>query len=82
MTARALVLSYDRSGWRARGHGVNVTHVELRGLEELIEAHFASEHAVDVQLAFDPAALPAWLHQYQSHYCNYVLRVPARGGDA
>ena len=82
MTACELVLSYDTSGWRACGHGVDVTHSELRGLEALIEAQVAGEHAVDVRVVFDLATLPSWLHQYQSHYLNYVLRVPARGAGA
>jgi hypothetical protein len=28
-----------------------------------------------VQLRFDTRALPAWLRQYQAHYCNYVLHI-------
>jgi len=75
MSARELVLSFERDRWRARGHGVDVAHRELRDLEALIEARLASEAPVDVLLKFDMAALPRWLHQYQSHYCNYTLRV-------
>ena len=76
MSARELVLSFDRDCWRACGEGVDVVHPELRGLESLIEAGFAHEAPVDVLLKFDMAALPRWLHQYQGHYCNYTLHVP------
>ena len=39
MSARELVLSYERGRWHARGDGVDLVHRELRGLEALIEAH-------------------------------------------
>ena len=79
MTARRLVLEFERDRWRARGDGVDVAHCELRGLEALIEASVAGEAHVDVQLEFDMASLPRWLHQYHTHYCNYTLHVPPRG---
>jgi len=50
----------------------------LRALEALIEARLASEAPVDVLIKFDMTALPRWLHQYQSHYCNYTLHVARR----
>jgi hypothetical protein len=78
VSARKLVLSFERDRWRARGQGVDVVHRELRDLEALIEVQLASEAPVDVLLMFDMAALPRWLHQYQSHYCNYTLRVERR----
>jgi hypothetical protein len=74
----ALVLSFEGAVWRARGRGIDVAHDDLRGLEALIEARVCGAAAVEVRLEFDMAALPRWLHQYQTHYCNYTLRVPAR----
>jgi hypothetical protein len=83
MRARELVLSYEGRQWRARGDGLDLTHVELRALEALIGTQVASDAApVEVRLEFDMSALPRWLHQYHGHYCNYTLRVPARPTDA
>ena len=79
MSTVKLVLEFERDRWRARGDGVDVVHRELRALEALLEAQLAGEKPIDVQLAFDMASLPRWLHQYQGHYCNYTLRVPPRG---
>lgn len=76
MSARELVLTFERDRWRAYGQGIDLTHRGLRALETLIEAQLASEAPIDVHLKFDMAALPRWLHQYQGHYCNYTLRVP------
>lgn len=79
MTSAELVLSYESARWRARGAGVDVTHAELRGLEQLVEDALAVEGAARrVHLRFDTASLPVWLRQYHTHYCNYVLTVPAR----
>jgi hypothetical protein len=83
MSVRELVLSYEKSRWHVRGHGLDLVHGELRGLEALIGAHVASEAApVEVRLEFDMASLPRWLHQYQGHYCNYTLHVPPRSARA
>jgi hypothetical protein len=73
------VLTFERDRWCVRGDGIDLKHRELRGLEELIEAQLAGEAPVNVELNFDMAALPRWLHQYHGHYCNYTLRVPRRG---
>ena len=79
MSARELVLSFEQNRWRARGTGLDVTHVELAGLEALIGAQLAIEHgAIDVHVRFDMAVLPRWLHQYHHHYLNYVLHLPPR----
>jgi len=75
MSARELVLSFERDRWRAAGEGVEVTHHDLRGLETLLEARLAGEAPLDVHLKFDMASMPRWLHQYQGHYCNYTLHV-------
>jgi hypothetical protein len=83
VNAADVVLSYEENRWRARGAGVDVAHVELRSLEALLEAQLAAEHcAMRVQICFDMAALPRWLHQYHGHYCNYVLHVPARSASS
>jgi hypothetical protein len=78
MTALSLVLAFESDCWHARGDGIDVVHRDLRGLETLLEQRFAAATPVDVRLEFDMAALPRWLHQYQSHYLNYTLRVPRR----
>jgi hypothetical protein len=79
MSACELVLSYENRRWHARGLNVDLEHSELRGLEALIGAQLAHEVApVVVELCFDMAALPRWLHQYHGHYCNYTLRLPPR----
>jgi hypothetical protein len=82
MSALSLVLTFERGRWRARGSGVDVVHPELRGLEDEIEERLGREAPVDVHFEFDMAALPRWLHQYQTHYLNYTLRVPRRGARA
>ena len=82
MSARELVLSFERDRWRACGDGVDLEHRRLRALETLIEARLASEAPVDVLLRFDMAALPRWLHQYHGHYCNYTLHVPRQSARA
>jgi hypothetical protein len=74
-----MVLSFEHDRWRASGDGVDVVHRELRGLEALLEARLAGSGPRDVELAFDMAALPRWLHQYHAHYCNYTLHVPGTG---
>ena len=79
MSVRELVLRFERDRWCACGAGIDLMHRELRGLEALIEARLAAEAPVDVELKFDMAALPRWLHQYHGHYCNYTLHVPRRG---
>jgi hypothetical protein len=79
MSAHALVLSYERGRWCARGADVELAHAELRGLEALLEARLASAAArVELHLEFDMAALPRWLRQYHGHYCNYRLLLPRR----
>lgn len=82
MSGKTLVLKFEHDGWRACGDGVDVVHRELRGLEALLEARLAGETPLDVELTFDMASLPRWLHQYHSHYMNYRLRLPARGTAA
>jgi hypothetical protein len=83
MSARELVLTYERERWCARGDGVEVAHRDLRGLEALIEAELANDRSpVEVRFCFDTAALPRWLRQYHGHYCNYTLYVPARSMPA
>jgi hypothetical protein len=82
MSVRELVLSFERDRWRACGEGIDLEHRELRGLEDLIEERLAGEAPISVELKFDVAALPRWLHQYHGHYCNYTLRVPRRGAGA
>ena len=82
MSGRELVLSFEGDRWRARGDGVDLAHRHLRGLETLIGARLASEAPLDVRLSFDMAALPRWLHQYQSHYCNYTLHIPVQSTSA
>lgn len=82
MSGMKLVLSFENGRWRARGADVDVAHAELGGLEALLEAELASERPFDVELAFDMAALPRWLHQYHAHYMNYTLRVPGRSARA
>jgi len=83
MSACELVLSHDGQRWHARGPSVHVQHRELRGLEALIGAQLAHDaQPVVVDLCFDMAALPRWLHQYHGHYCNYTLRLPPRRAHA
>ena len=82
MRSLTLVLTFERDRWHAFGDGVDAVHRELRGLETLIESQVAGQAPVEVHLAFDMAALPRWLHQYQGHYCNYTLRVARRSAYA
>ena len=82
MSARELVLSFERDRWRAVGAGVEVVHYDLRGLETLLEAQLAGDAPIDVHLKFDMASMPRWLHQYQGHYCNYTLHVGRRHGGS
>lgn len=82
MSARELVLSFERDRWRASGDGIEVMHRELRGLETLIEERLAGEAPLDVHLKFDMDALPRWMQQYHGHYCNYTLHLPRRNGGA
>jgi hypothetical protein len=78
VSARELVLSFQRDRWRACGDGVDVEHRELRGVEALLEAQLAGHEPVDIEIRFDMSVLPRWLHQFHGHYCNYTLRVPRR----
>jgi hypothetical protein len=81
VTAPELVLTYDRDCWRAAGMGLDVTHAELRGIEQQLTQLLVERGGPSrVELRFDTSALPAWLRQYHAHYCNYALRiVPAEG---
>lgn len=82
MSSSELILSYGHAGWHARGAGVDVVHAELRGLEALVEDALAVEGAVRrVHVRFDTGGLPVWLRQYHTHYCNYVLTIPARSAS-
>lgn len=77
--APEIVLTYEEGRWRARGPSFDLVHEDLCALDALIEAAVADpREALDVHVRFDFATLPVWLRQYQPHYCNYVLRVPAR----
>ena len=82
MSARELVLSFDRDRWHASGEGVDAVHRDLRGLETLLEAQLAGDAPIDVHLKFDMASMPRWLHQYHGHYCNYTLHVGCRPGGS
>jgi hypothetical protein len=76
VTAVEVVLRYGGDRWHATGAGVALEHAELRALDALLAAAFRDRDCVHVRFDFD--ALPAWLRQYQAHYCNYTLR-RARG---
>ena len=78
MTTREVVITYEGGAWHARGDGIDVAHADLRELDALVTAQLADHAPTDVQLSFDTASLPLELHQYQAHYTNYTLRVPAR----
>jgi hypothetical protein len=77
MSARVVVLSFERGRWRACGDGVDIAHRELRALEALIETRLASE-ARRRAIKFDMAALPRWLHQYRATTATTI----ACGGGA
>ena len=70
-----LVLRYGNGRWRAEGAGLAAEHAELGGLEAQLAALLAARGATHAHVRFDMDGLPRWLHQYQAHYCNYVLRV-------
>jgi hypothetical protein len=79
VTAPEVVLTYEEGRWRARGQGFDLVHEDLCALDALIECSVAHPGAaLDVPVRFDFSTLPSWLRQYQPHYCNYVLHVPAR----
>ena len=76
MTAPELVLTYERDGWRATGLGLDVTHTELSEIESRLTTLLAERGAPPrVELRFDTSALPTWLRQYHTHYCNYALTI-------
>lgn len=79
MNDAEVVLSYGDDRWRAHGSGVALEHHELRALDALLARAFSDRNCVHVR--FDFGALPAWLRQYQAHYCNYTLRI-ARSDSA
>jgi hypothetical protein len=72
-------LTYESGRWRARGHGFDVEHEELRSLEALVEARLAERGEPAAVLRFDMGSLPGWLPQYQAHYFNYTLRLTPPG---
>jgi len=77
--APEVVLTFEDGAWRARGPGFDLVHEDLCALDVLIERTVACPaDALDVRVRFDFGTLPVWLRQYQPHYCNYVLHVPAR----
>jgi hypothetical protein len=79
VSAPEIVLTYEEGRWRARGSGFDLVHEDLSALDALIERAVARPNGpLDVRVRFDFSTLPAWLRQYQPHYCNYVLHVPAR----
>ena len=81
MNVPEIVLTYEDGAWRARGDGIDVAHADLRELDALVATQLAGQSAIDVQVKFDTAALPQPLSQYQAHYSNYTLRVPARNSS-
>ena len=78
MSTHEVVITYEDGAWHARGAGIDVAHADLRELDALVTAGLAGETPVDVRLSVDTTSLPQQLHQYQAHYANYTLRVPAR----
>jgi hypothetical protein len=70
-----LALTYARGRWRARGHGIDLEHAELRGLEALVEQSLAGAGVREAAIRFDMSSLPRWMHQHQAHYFNYTLRL-------
>jgi hypothetical protein len=75
-------LTYESGRWRARGHGFDVEHEELRSLEALVEARLAARGEPAAVLRFDMGSLPGWLSQYQAHYFNCTLRLTPPGNYA
>lgn len=80
MSSAELVLTYENARWRARGPNLDVAHPELRSLDALLQQRLAASGTPQrVLVRFDMSSLPAWLRQYHTHYCNYVLHVAQRG---
>jgi hypothetical protein len=78
VTTHEVVITYEDGAWHARGGGLDVAHADLRELDALVTSQLADRTPVDVRCLFDMTSLPLELHQYQAHYTNYTLRVPAR----
>jgi hypothetical protein len=75
------IVSHDGENWIAekgdlRAEARTLAHLDQevrRLLEE--EGTLRSGAMLEVLMAFDTASIPRWLHQYQQHYFNRILRV-------
>jgi hypothetical protein len=79
MNHAEVVLRYESQTWRAQGAGIDVAHAELGAIDAAIDAALCPRAApLHVHVRFDMSSLPAWLRQYQAHYCNYSLLLSSR----
>lgn len=75
------IVSHDGEQWIAKKGEllaearslVQLDHEVRRLLKE--KGALPKGRTLDVLMAFDTASIPRWLHQYQQHYFNRILRI-------
>jgi len=77
-----LQLSHNGKYWLAKSSLLNLQALTLLELENKIKKsciHFTQKKkktSLKVYMRYNFDSFPKWLHQYHSHYFNYVLTFP------
>ena len=75
------IVSHNGEHWIAEKGELRAEARTLAHLDQEVKRLLKEEGALrnggtlELLMAFDTASIPRWLHQYQQHYFNRILRV-------
>ena len=75
------IVSHNGEHWIAEKGKLRAEAPTLAHLDEEVrrllkeEGTLRTGATLEVLMAFDTASIPRWLHQYQQHYFNRILRL-------
>jgi hypothetical protein len=75
------IVSHDGEHWIAEKGNLRAEARTLAHLDQEVKRLLKEEGALqdgetlEILMAFDTGSIPRWLHQYQQHYFNRILRV-------
>ena len=75
------IVSHNGEQWIAEKGELRAEARSLAHLDQEVKRLLTEEGTLragamlDILMAFDTASIPRWLHQYQQHYFNRILRV-------
>ncbi len=70
-----LILTHDGHRWAVLCDEEHLSSESLEKLDNQIRVKLRKFAPANVAVRFDLSSLPTWLRQYQSHYCNYLLKI-------